>query len=1201
MSKGYPALEFLAEKLTLVLSKYFFADTVTAVYCINSWSANRFARTIALALNVALLRCDKNGLKRIKTFEEFQFFWQEIFSFAKDGYDADYIYPCFGEEKIAYEGVEYRLILGCGATQEYPSLYFLYGLAMATNRLDEMHGVLAYTNGVVNALVNENRISNPDSTVYEQPSESYWKTVSDFMDYIDAIFPPEHLCKIFSADKCPDEQLHFINYNDIFYPLFNPSFLIDYLELLLQEVEENGSDEVAKVVNGSLSSLSVGMFVPNNITKSGALPFACQLSNDNYKDIGISFALVHDNRIAIFLNEEQNDSFDTHSLKAAIKQGDFTLASKWDFGKKKRFAIVLRPDTQIVFVKYSNFISPNRMTIELGSFDEGVYHCSALDVATFLLAAQSVEELLDYLFETAAIPATKLFSFCGNGGRFISWQSSERIFLEGNEDSDGMYTLMLGHDVVDGFFYNVFTTCYAAFPSCGLPVLGHVLSWNSQKSARKGFWEIENKGYAPFFGSISRIGNAGSIFISRDFESCFKIPKEVLGLDNQVWRLVQDIVELIVIDKPNLFESILNGLHGYLELEFHPEEIWEEDGMPGFANDKKIAARFLCNSHPYIAFSVKRLEFIDAIQSVSDRSLEVDLFLTVFGTLNSILPNEIHALQNGLQELSKEKKKVSIYPKEIPYIFEGLTKLIFVHDYIWKQVGKNIANLCSEVSVKPGVYSRKSASGVIRKIQNVANHWLLEKIRSFDEQDLHVKLVRCCAEAEHVYFISKSRPIKATDIAESERDRIIATDSKQRDESLGVIAASRYLIELNLSETSHGQKRVSEKDMEELLAISSRLCSLSADADYLYMYGVGQTFVVNENLTFQLEECKELATRKKKLRERQLIDYGHPLLIDDLDIESLGRVLKGFELDTGFEFQLLSYVCDLLAMSFEDFDWMQKVTDNVVCCPVDVLKREILNELGTTDYSSDNIESCVDFLVLKRDFIKYDNGVAKSFVPIGRVKSRPNRYEMKPLVMFGNAVVFSRISVALAFKRWKDGLIQWFPPYKYGMENTIKAMEEWKSRYEKQLEVDVENIFIEAGLNRNHVFRGRDLKDYGNHPDLGDYDVLAFDSSTNILWLIECKEIEREGCAFDYAEFQNHYFGSENKKGKLSKFTERIQYVKGNLHSVLIDLGIPEVECRVESIVVSNKPFIDMSMNAPFEILTIGEFEKKLADSKPQS
>ena len=145
-------------------------------------------------------------------------------------------------------------------------------------------------------------------------------------------------------------------------------------------------------------------------------------------------------------------------------------------------------------------------------------------------------------------------------------------------------------------------------------------------------------------------------------------------------------------------------------------------------------------------------------------------------------------------------------------------------------------------------------------------------------------------------------------------------------------------------------------------------------------------------------------------------------------------------------------------------------------------------------------------------------------------------------------------------------------------------MGNWKRRYGEGPGEGRSELLPGEGLSQKHVFRGIDLYKKGDHPQqLGDYDGLAYNPSTETIWAIECKEFEKIESAYDYMQLQSRWFG---EKGKLLKFERRIEYLRDNLDEVAADLGFEHTgTLHIRPYLVSNKLFVNAIGQSSFQVV----------------
>lgn len=223
------------------------------------------------------------------------------------------------------------------------------------------------------------------------------------------------------------------------------------------------------------------------------------------------------------------------------------------------------------------------------------------------------------------------------------------------------------------------------------------------------------------------------------------------------------------------------------------------------------------------------------------------------------------------------------------------------------------------------------------------------------------------------------------------------------------------------------------------------------------------------------------------------------------------------------------------------------------------------------------------------------DGREYDYLPTSREKNRPNRLELKPMVELDGRLIFSPVSMGMLRRRWLNGIADRFIPAKAAFKALSGVMKQWKQRYEKALESDVRDCFLNNGFDKSYVFKGLELKKHGSHPShLGDYDVLAYDEGSETIWAIECKEFEKVDSTFDYMQLQQRWFG---KEGVLEKFERRIRYLREHTDRVAADLSFPHGgSIKIRALLVSNKIFINMLNESNFDVVSLSELNNLLSN-----
>ena len=243
------------------------------------------------------------------------------------------------------------------------------------------------------------------------------------------------------------------------------------------------------------------------------------------------------------------------------------------------------------------------------------------------------------------------------------------------------------------------------------------------------------------------------------------------------------------------------------------------------------------------------------------------------------------------------------------------------------------------------------------------------------------------------------------------------------------------------------------------------------------------------------------------------------------------------------------------------------------------------------DNEIEEVLNALNYLVIDELKIKTVNGKKEDFIPIWQREGRDNQFIVRPVIRMGENLIFSPAVIYELKTMWEFGIINFYLPYEYGLGNLKKFLEKWKSECERRMEVDLETFMKEQGyiVRRNLQLHKFDKK--AGHPtDLGDYDVLAIDSSNNIVWNLECKFLNLVGSLREYYNHQYSFFIS-NKKDE--KFARRISYLEDHLPCILKAFGICNAEkYTIKNYMVTNKVFYADIKPVSFEIISFHELKR---------
>ena len=106
--------------------------------------------------------------------------------------------------------------------------------------------------------------------------------------------------------------------------------------------------------------------------------------------------------------------------------------------------------------------------------------------------------------------------------------------------------------------------------------------------------------------------------------------------------------------------------------------------------------------------------------------------------------------------------------------------------------------------------------------------------------------------------------------------------------------------------------------------------------------------------------------------------------------------------------------------------------------------------------------------------------------------------------------------------------------------------------------------------------------------ELGDYDVIAINTSQKEIWLIESKVLQKVGAIYE-DQMQQKSFFFQHKDDE--KYQRCIDYVKENTGKVLKSFGITPTDYSIVSYMVTNKLFESRNKEISFPMITFSDLK----------
>lgn len=1178
-----------SERISKILNEYDIKDSFMSAFCLNSWRYNRPHISFYLTFNDALKQTKKFGTKKIKTYDDFLVFVNKIIENFKIFYN-DEIVCDFGEIKIPFRSNFYPVFVGTGHNFTIPFYMSLDFLSKELKIENEMEQVLQYSLTMVNKFQNVECFDSSKLKIdgISIPNESYFAYVRENYESI-RISEDSFLQKLSNLMQNNISLTHFIFDVEQFYPIFNPSIIIDSFDLLYKKIHIS-NDKVASISDNLLiHSLIINFELSND--KKKILPFPGFLEDGNNSIlIGnryFNLAVICNRKIIVFINGSEIKDLELKKIISAINDKVNYSLNLIVPDKYPRHRCINVTNYKIKFVVYDGDLNLGMSSIkEYKNEYENIY---IYDLISISYQAENIENFVDFFFLDSNHIINSMSFFNGRSSLFDAWQIKNKELSQGALNFNFIMTDIYG---IEWKCFDLFRNIEKWYPLDEYyEMFSNPFNWIHIENVH-GYNYIFSKAAFGFGGAIKRIKNS---FLFLAFNMTFEDKNDLLNIRHETIKLVEEMTERLFDEFEEVIYECILKKYNFLQITYMPTKYAKSVDENGFTklNRKYVYSdSFIDGSKCLIRYAINEKKLFHDILDARDKEIECIFFQELLECLKNNPLIEYDKIIKEVLSHIHDKKSIEAIAIDLKYVFSNKNLGQWPDTKSFVKVRKNIACKCKETNINPGTYDFKKATSIVRDIQKLIIPDFENIISEFDKYELHKILVSIVS----YYYHQKRMDSKRFDITDSnylsEEAKIISSKNiiENREESKHKIRVLNYLIDTNLAIKHSGNKKTG--DLNYLIAYSNWLIVLQDCADECY-YGlfdvkleIEDDYKVN---TLYPEEHEKYVT-KKNFRIYNNEDYI-PIIEDYND--KFNDSLRSFKEDTGIDLVNIIQSCIYLSKEFSAV-FKETVLPDVYEIGYDELINDYISILK--DKSPENtlkIIKSLEYLIINEDNIKSISGDKTEFIPIWDRENRTERFEVKPIIKNGNNLIFSPVVMYELAIIWNAGTNQFYPPYEYGLEHYIKSLEKWKSACEKQMEKDLEQLFNKKGFITKRSLRLHKFDKNYEHPiELGDYDVISIDTNNKIVWNIESKFLGKVGSIREYYNHQDSFF---NKDKKDEKFNRRITYLNSHIKQILSLFGIENSEnYKIESYMVTNKVFTSDIKKINFEIITFCELKSKL-------
>lgn len=1189
MDEGFVMLKEKETKLFPIISKFEMHSILLAAFSINSWRNNRGSQESCLALNSAIIHNKCWGVETIDTYEKFAAFYDNIYPILQPSHLDDPVMCDFGEIKHCFEDKYYSVITGTGHTAPvFSNLQFLEPISKALCMHGMTEELLEYSQKMIDVLQRDNHWNDELTSygIFELPTIEYFGACEKFFELELWNQLNVSLLGMLSNVSNAVVKTHFFVENGTYYPLFNPSLILDYFTTILKIVNE---DVVIDSVRETLVKATRRIYCSGEENSDELIDNAMLCINGTPLALTQnSFAYLSKENLLIFLDIKENDitkiSREINSVFQTAKDYQVLDLNTRD---KRGNCLGYKLDRTIrpTVVLYSHEIDLDQNIIQLKQRGDLPLY-SATDLMHMIMFSESMDVFAEFNHYRSS-DNSQVMSWGGVSDFYTIYVQEHGYISPGAIEYKNLYS---GIDTANSNILEYYKMLNDVFPFGISPnVFAPPEQWNINIDDNKVNHFIP-KSRKQIAGSVFVLGNCGAIFVSYDFFTLFKTDE---GRQiKQYLEFYRGLIERFIKTYHNDLSSIDCLKNTYIELRC--KSLSHQSSSEAYV---EIANFNDTLSSKIISFNLNCSKVMRDIAKVSDRTVEYNVILEILSPIIA-KNNEDFEKLIALIESDKSKKKTADTTQiEIRHYFNLDTFTIREKIASQLYVRKNIAIIASKNNISSGVYEQRAATVVVRKIQEDVVSFFEKHILKYNRIELHCKLLSALAcEMFSVKINDKSYDL-CEDIDEDQKLDSQAKTLRMSQDSKFNSEALLYLIETNLFlDTARDEEPITDDKLSELFSFAHWLVSLQNSSDLCYYTDSETKLIVLDDFRIDVELGRTYQEKYDSIQRRTHDSEQFFIKGDAQDKEFYELAIKAFETDTGVRFDILAPLLKYLSeknFSENEVDYSE-IISNVFSADIDDIIRDFKSVL-LVDFTEKEITKALEFITINPSKLKTLKGKSHPILPIWDKENRDERYLVKPLLKNGHKYIYSPIVVDEIRKRWINGIMQFNLPYEIGLPSLIKVINQWKERYEHIFSFDIKKWFEEMGFDYadNDIdIRRKDRK--GNHPpiyELGDYDVIALNRKNRTIYLIECKVLQPIRSIFEHSLEQKRFF---NKEKFDEKFQKRINYFAGVFKSYFENLGYPlgDDEYKIVSLMVVNKVFDSYFKKVDFKIITFDELKK---------
>ena len=1048
--------------------------------------------------------------------------------------------------------------------------------------------LLCYSDYCIDFLKAKNTPINEDFSLhpqFESPTFDYYENVKDFMTEEKWTGLGAPLLSMLAAESNEIVRSHFFSYNDHYYPLFNPSLVIDYQTKILLTRPDR---ELHSIVISSLADKLASIYDSHDIKTDYTIRKPLLLDNkqpllDNKK----SFAYLEDSNLIVFLdcgNEHRIEEEISAIYKAHTEDGLSIVDLEARIPGKGYKAYHVDKECKLSIICFDEHINVDQPRIVLrGREEKRIY--TAIDLMYMLMFSSEVSQIAEFDSDEKN-SESQVLSWGGASDYFTVFLSEKGFISKGAIEYSNVYSEV---DTSAAHIFSHYLELGGVFPfHLSSTIFADPECWNVICDDNS-VYQFTRKVKALPGGALFKYDNGCSVFLSYNFFSILKesnITQSRLSLD--MFRAVTEKFFIEYHQDLSAIPPLANTL-----VQFCCHSLSNQNPEHYVCCQKaKVSSNKLV-----VDFEVNSSKIASDIAEAIDRSVEYSVIGELLQPLVCLSKDSYSELFEKMELTSGQKKTLGTTAVRIDYYFNPDTYEIKETDVSELSIRKQIAKICAAAGVLPGTYERRDATEIVRKIQESVVSHLEQAIRTLERDRLHILLLSALATEQLSVNLNRTGATLTEDIEEGERIKSLEKSTQLSEKAKMRKSALLYLIETNLYLVNERKEEaIDSSKLSELLSFAKWIIYLQNSSDLCFHTDSDTKLIVEDDYRIDVELGENYSQTFEKESQRRIIAEPFNLRGDNTDRDFFEKVANAFYEDLGVHFKVLESVLHHLSDSSFSHDNVEfdEIAPNVIKAKATDVLNDYLSFV-VENVPVEDVKSAYDFLTIVPGQLKTICDTTHPILPIWEREKRNHCFAVRPIYMSNNDYIYSPIIMEEVRKRWIEGFLQFYPPFEIGLERTCTALYAWKNNYEHLFSSEVEVLLKESGCEyAKHDVDLRREDRRGNHPTidvLGDYDVIGLNTTQKRIFIIECKVLQPIGSVFEHSNQQKRFFTKEKFD---EKFQKRIDYFSKVAMSFFANHGYDTEGFTINPYMVVNKVFSSYYKHVQFPIVTFDELKREI-------